>query len=147
MTGKVSGCPHLDGFRAELSEDTNSNSYNVDLLFYTNGEETKRWRLARYTELEYAEARRFWGLLAAMARFATLGGDIRTFYAVWDNWPDMQVNPALPLAAVESDELYIHTYQLPDGKFLRVYEDETYEVLDDLELRDLISEITDELEE
>jgi len=129
----------LDGFRADIVEV--DEKVGVDLLLYQNGEESSRWRLAEFDTVEYAAARRFWQLLAAVARFVTLGGDTDTIYAVWDNWPDVAVSPVLPLLSVESEESYVHTYQLPDGKFLRVYEDETYEELDRMDFHDLLEDL------
>jgi len=139
---KISGCPHLDGFRAEIVEE--DESLGVDLLLYQGGEECNRWRLAAFTATEHPAARRLWQLVAALARFVTLGGDPNILYAVWDNWPDVAVSPTLPLLSVESEESYIHTYQMPDGKFLRVYEDETYEELDKMDLHELLEELVDE---
>jgi len=138
----TSGCPHLDGFRAEIVEV--DEKVGVDLLLYQNGEESNRWRLAEFAAIEYAAARRFWQLLASMARFVTLGGDPNTMYAVWDNWPDVGLSPTLPLLSVESEESYVHTYQLPNGKFLRVYEDETYEELDRMDLHELLEDLADD---
>jgi hypothetical protein len=138
----VSGCPHLDGFRAEIT-DKDSRVF-VDLLLYRDGEVVQKWGFAEYAEAEYSAARRFWQLLASLARFATLGGDINNVYAIWDNWPDVTVTPALPLFCTEADELYTHTYQLPNGKFLRVYEDETYEELDKMELHEVLQDLVDE---
>jgi hypothetical protein len=139
---KTSGCPHLDGFRAEIVEV--DEKVGVDLLLYQNGEESSRWRLAEFDATEYAAARRFWQLLAAVARFVTLGGDPNTPYAIWDNWPAVDVSPMLPLLSVESEEAYVHTYQLPNGKFLRVYEDETYEELDRMDIHELLEDLVDD---
>lgn len=139
---KISGCPHLDGFRAEIVEE--EHCLGVDLLLYQDGEESSRWRLAEFEPTGYSDARRLWHLLAAMARFATLGGDTALFYAIWENWPDVQLSPALPLLSVESEESYIHTYKLPDGNFLRVYEDETYEELDKMDLHELLEELVED---
>lgn len=136
---KISGCPHLDGFRAEIVEE--GAILGVDLLLYQNGKECSRWRLAEFGADEYSAARRFWQLVASMARFVTLGGDMNALYAVWDNWPDVKVSLALPLLSVESEESYVHTYQLPNGKFLRVYEDETYEELDKMDLHELLEDL------
>lgn len=139
---KVSGCPHLDGFRAEITEK--GSRVLVDLLLYQDGKVVQTWGFADYAEEDYPAARRFWQLLSSIARFATLGGDIDNMYAVWENWPEVTVTPALPLFFTEADELYTHTYQLPNGKFLRVYEDETYEELDKMELHEVLQDLVDE---
>ena len=140
---KTSGCPHLDGFRADIWEDEDG-EFCVDLLLNQGGEETHRWSLAQFDKDSYSAARCFWQLLSAMARFVTLGGSPGMFYAVWDNWPDVEVTPALPLLSVESEESYIHTYQLPNGKYLRVYEDETYEELDRMDIHKSLEELVDD---
>lgn len=139
---KTSGCPHLDGFRAEIVDV--GETLGVDLLLYQNGKESGRWRLAEFDAVEYAAARRLWHLLAAVARFVTLGGDPNLIFAVWDNWPDVSLSPTLPLFSVEAEESYVHTYQLPNGKFLRVYEDETYEELDRMDLHELLEDLVDD---
>ena len=139
---KISGCPHLDGFRAEIAE--NDFGLGVYLLLYQNGEQQSKWLIAEFGAAEHPAARRLWQLIAAAARFVTLGGDPNLLFAIWDNWPEVQVSPTLPLLSVESEEAYIHTYKLPGGKFLRVYEDETYEELDKMDLHKLLEELVDE---
>lgn len=148
---KVAETIHLDGLRISTYDEPGNFSIIAD--FFSGGEKVQDGPLAPFELLSTAagdqvtpdSAKRLEYVLDSVARYYDMGGDLKVLAAILDRMaerlPPLDFPSGVSLVAVETEESFVYTLGLPDGRYLRVFRDSTYEFLSPSEMIELGEEL------